>query len=162
MTTPSSRQGITMGKYKTKSHSGRFKNIHAYPGIFRHIQTYSTRHNQACSGIFRTLCNPDKFRTLANSEPDAYSEPWYIQNPGLFRTSGIFMTLIYSEPRHIYNPSMFRTPEHFAKIVNILSEINTIPWTFLIQVSFLPQQHLFYVENAWGPSGPGTINFDIS
>ena len=43
-----------MGK-KTKSHSGRFRYIHTYFDIFRHIQT--------CSEIIQT-----------------YSEPWYIQN----------------------------------------------------------------------------------
>ena len=131
-----------MGKYKTKT-------IQADLGIFRHIQAYSARHNQAYSAIFRTLCNPDMFRTLANSEPDAYSEPWqihnqmriqglgifrnlayselwFVQNPGIFRTRGIFMALIYSEPRHIQNHSLFRTPEHFGEIVNVLHEINTM------------------------------------
>ena len=131
-----------MGKYKTKA-------IQADLGIFRHIQAYSARHNQAYSAIFRTLCNPDMFRTLANSEPDAYSEPWqiqnhthiqnlgifrnlaysepwFVQNPGIFRTRGIFMTLIHSKPKHIQNDSLFRTPEHFGEIVNILYEINTM------------------------------------
>ena len=64
-----------MGKYKTKA-------IQADLGIFTLIPAYSARYNQPYSGIFRTLSNPDIFRTLANSEPDAYSETWYIQNPG--------------------------------------------------------------------------------
>ena len=112
----SSRQGITKGKYKTKAiqGSGRFRHIHAYSGISRHIQAYLARHNQAYSGIFRTLC------TLT------YSEPWYIQNTGKFRTRGIFRTLAYSEfwfiqkhrhiqslgyskLWHILNSSIFRT-----------------------------------------------------
>ena len=43
---------------------------------------------------------------MAYSEPDAYSEPWHIQNPGVFRT------LAYSEP------CQTSTMQHFAKIVN--------------------------------------------
>ena len=51
--------------------------------------------------------NPDIFRNLAYSEPEAYSEPRFIKNPSIFRTmqklrhtqsSGIFRTLVYSEP----------------------------------------------------------------
>ena len=38
------------------------------------------------------------FRTLAYLEPEAYSEPWYIQNPGIFKTRSIFRTLVYLEP----------------------------------------------------------------
>ena len=102
-----------MGKYKTKTiraDLGILTHIPAYSDISTHIQPDIIRH--AYSGIFRTLCNPDIFRTLANSEPDAYqnlgifrnlaySEPWFVQNPGIFRTRGIFMTLIHSKPKHI-------------------------------------------------------------
>ena len=52
-----------MGKLK-KSCSGRFRHIHAYFGIFSHIQ--------ACSEIIQTY--PEPYVTLT------YSEPWYIQN----------------------------------------------------------------------------------
>ena len=38
------------------------------------------------------------FRTLAYLEPEAYSEPWYVQNPGIFKTRSIFRTLVYLEP----------------------------------------------------------------
>ena len=80
----SSRQGTTKGKYKTKAiqGSGRFRHIHAYSSIFRHIQAYLAKHNQAYSDIFRTLC------TLT------YRKHWHIQNSGLFRTRGIFRALV--------------------------------------------------------------------
>ena len=70
-----------MRKCKTKS-------VQADLGIFTHIQTYSE------------LCV-----TLAYSESEAYSEPWYIQNPDIFRT------LVYSKP------CQTSTMERFAKIV---------------------------------------------
>ena len=65
--------------------------------VIRHIQaysepfvalTYSKPWYIQNTGIFRTR---GIFRTLV------YSEQWYIQNPGLFRTD-IFRTLAYSEP----------------------------------------------------------------
>ena len=82
-----------MGKYKTKA-------IQVDLGIFRHIQAYAARHIQAYSKPFLSLHiqTPGIFRTLTNSEPEAYSEPWFIQNPGIFRTRGIFRSLVYSEP----------------------------------------------------------------
>ena len=72
-----------MGECKAKA-------IQANLGTFRHNQTYP-RIIQAYSGIFRTLCYPDIFynygisRTLTYSEPEAYSEPRYIQNAGIFK-----------------------------------------------------------------------------
>ena len=33
------------------------------------------------------------FKTLTYSEPEAYAEPWHIQNRGIFRTRGKFRTL---------------------------------------------------------------------
>ena len=53
---------------------------------------------QAYPGIFRTVCNPVIFRTQVYSEPEAYSETWYVQSPSIFRT------LVYSKPWHIQNP----------------------------------------------------------
>ena len=50
-----------------------------------------------------SLCNPGIFRNLVYSEPEAISEPWYIQNPAVIRT------LVYSELWHIQNPGVFRT-----------------------------------------------------
>ena len=78
------RQGITMEKCKTKA-------IQANLGIFTHIRAYSGIF-RAYSRIFRTLCNPDIFRTLVYSESEEYSEPWCIQIPDIFKT------LAYSEP----------------------------------------------------------------
>ena len=126
--------GITMGKYKTKAIQtdlGILTYIPAYSDISRHIQSDIIRHIQEYwepwhiqnHGKFRTrrvfraleysepwlIQNPGSFKILTYSEPEAYSWPWYIQNPKIFRT------LVYSELR-----------EHFAEIVNILYEINTM------------------------------------
>ena len=57
--------------------------------------------------------NSDIFRILENSEPEAYSEPWYIQNPDIFRT------LVYSGFWYIQNPGIFKTLERFWKIVSV-------------------------------------------
>ena len=88
---------ITMKKFKTKA-------IQADEGIFTHILAYSNifKHKQSI-GIFRTLCNPGIFRTLAYTEQKAYSESWYIEN------RGIFWTLVYSEPWHIQNVGIIKT-----------------------------------------------------
>ena len=54
------RQEIIMGKCKTKAIQadvGMFTDIPAYSGIFKNY-----------SGIFRILCNPGIFRTLAYSD----------------------------------------------------------------------------------------------
>ena len=45
------------------------------------------------------------FRNLGYSEPEAYPEPWYIQNPG----PCVFRALAYSEPCYIQIPRIFRT-----------------------------------------------------
>ena len=85
-----------MGEYKAKAiqtNLGSFRRNQIYPGIM-----------QAYSGIFRTLCHPDIFyncgisRTLTYSEPEAYSEPCYIQNPAIFRTLAYSKFEAYSEP----------------------------------------------------------------
>ena len=82
-------KNITMKKFKAKV-------IQADEGIFTHILVYSDifKHKKTIS-IFRTLCNPGLFRTLAYTEQKPYSEPWYIENRDIFRT------LVYSEPWHI-------------------------------------------------------------
>lgn len=41
----------------------------------------------------RVLRTRDIFRTLVCSEPEAYSEPWFIQGIGIFRIRDIFRTL---------------------------------------------------------------------
>ena len=74
-----------------------FRQVH--PGII-----------QAYSGIFRTLCNPDIFRTvvlsrtLTYSKVEAYLELWHIDN------RGIFITPIYSERWHIQNMRHIQNP----------------------------------------------------
>ena len=78
---------------------------------------------QAYSGIIRTLCNPDIFKTGEYPEPYisrnrsilrtlAQSQPWYIQNPGIFRT------LVYSKSEAYSEPCQTFTMKCFAKIVN--------------------------------------------
>ena len=115
-----------------------FRQIYAYSCIFRQIQTHlnTFRHNKTiqtysgiiqtiCSDIFWTLCNPgtylylefrtlnpDIFRILVYSKPEAYSEPWYIENSGTFRTRGILRILAYSKPWDIYNR---RHTQNFVK-----------------------------------------------
>ena len=73
---------------KKKQNSRRYIMI---SGIFRNY-----------SGISKSLCKPGMFGALAYSKPEAYWEPWYIQNPFIFRT------LVYSEPWHIQNSDLFR------------------------------------------------------
>ena len=87
---------ITMKKFKTKA-------IQADEGIFTHILAYSNifKHKQSI-GIFRTLCNPGIFRTLAYTEQKTYSESWYIDNRGIFRT------LVYSKPCQTSTMERFR------------------------------------------------------
>ena len=52
---------------------------------------------------------------LAHSKPEAYSEPWYIQNYGKFRTKDIFRTLGYLEPEAYSKPCQASTMERFEK-----------------------------------------------
>ena len=77
---------------ENKSHSGRFRYMHAYSDKLKHKQVYPQAYSEPC--------NPGIFRTLVYSEPAACSEPWYIQNPGVFRI------LVCSEPWYIQNPGV--------------------------------------------------------
>ena len=79
-----------MSKCKTKA-------IQTDLGTFRHSQTYPGII-PAHSGIFKTLCCPDIFKTVVYPEPETYSEPWYIQNPGTFRTLAYSKSEAYSKP----------------------------------------------------------------
>ena len=99
---PSSRQGTTMGKYKTKAIQadlGIFTHIPGYSNISRHIQRDIIRHIQVYSESCVT-------RT--------YSEPWQIQNQtriqnhGKFRTRRIFRALVYSETWLNQDPGLFK------------------------------------------------------
>ena len=78
---PSSRQGITMGKYKTKAIQadlGILTHIPAYSDISRHIQRDIIRHIQVYSESCVTL---------------TYSEPWQIQNQTHIQNLGILRNL---------------------------------------------------------------------
>ena len=72
-----------MGECKTKgiqTNLGTFRHNQAYPGI---IYSYL--------GIFRTLSHRDIFKTVVHpelltySEPEAYSEPRFIQKVDIFK-----------------------------------------------------------------------------
>ena len=80
-----------MGEYKIKA-------IQRNSGTFRHNQT-NPGIRQAHSGIFRTLCYRDIFKTVLYPE--------HIQN--IFRTYS--EPEAYLEPRHIPNPVIFRAPQ---------------------------------------------------
>ena len=104
--------GFTMRKCKAKAVQADFQvnsrtlpHIRAYSNIFRHNQAYSGIV-QAYSGIFRTLCSPDIFRTLV------YLDPWHIQNQKHIQNRGAFRTLAYSESWCIQNLDIFRAPSN--------------------------------------------------
>ena len=114
-----------MGECKAKA-------IQTNLGTFRHNQTYPGII-QAYSGIIRTLCHPDVFyncgisRTLTYSEPNGYSERWYIQNADIFKISGIFRTLsnIYAEAFIIFKAIIIFTDyNYFRKACRV--EINIL------------------------------------
>ena len=98
-------QGIAMGECNTKTiqiNFNIFRHNHTYPGI---IHPYS--------GIFRTLCYPDLFKTVVfkilcrtqtYSDPELYSEPQHIHNYGIFRTP------LYSERWNIQNLRHIQDP----------------------------------------------------
>ena len=82
--------------------------IHAYSGILSHNQAYSgiiQAYSESCVTLAhkktwhiqnqRHNQRRGVYRALAYSEPEAYSEHWYIQSPGIFRT------LVCSEPQDI-------------------------------------------------------------
>ena len=159
-----------MRKYRAKTIQadfGIFAHIAAFSDRFRHIQSDIIRHIQAYSEPCITLTysepwqiqnqrhiqNLDVFKTLA------YPEPWFVQNQRHIQDPDIFRTKTYLESQYIQDPDIFRTLEHFAKIVSILYEINTMN-VFNTGV-ILPQQHLLYVEKVWGHSRPGAMNFNI-
>ena len=93
-----------MGEYKAKA-------IQTNLGTFRHNQTYPGII-QAYSGIFRNLCYPNIFcncgifSNLLYSEPEAYSESWYIQKPAMLRTLAYSEFEAHSEPSHIYDEAL--------------------------------------------------------
>ena len=131
-----------MGKFKKKKHEGRFTYIHAYSGIFRHIQAYL----EPCLTM-------------------VYSEPWYIQNQtrirniGIFRTRIIFKTLSYLETEAYSRPCKASVMEHFAKRVDVL-------FLQIIVIFAMSAFHVLYsswnkFQSVWAirPAAPGPKNF---
>ena len=126
-----------MGNYKTKAiqaELGIFTLIVAYSDRSRHILSDIIRHIQAYSEPCVTLTylkpwqNPNQrhVQNLGLFRALVCSEPWRIQNQRHIQDPDIFRTQTFSKPQYIQNPGIFRTLEHFAKIINILYEINTM------------------------------------
>ena len=101
-----------MGECKTKAiqtNLGTFMHNQTNPGI---IQTHS--------GIFRTLCYLDIFKTVV------CPEPWHIQNQKHIQNPGIFTTLVHSEPHYIQNAGIFKIWGIFRTLSYIYDEALTI------------------------------------
>ena len=97
-----------MGKCKTKAIQtdlGTFRHNYAHLGII-----------QAYSGIFKTLCNPDIFRTAV------CPESWDIQNQKHIQNPGIFTSLVYLEPPYIQKAGIFKIRGIFRTLPNIYDE----------------------------------------
>ena len=97
-----------MGECKTKA-------IQTNLGTFRHNQTYPGII-QAYSGIFRTLCYSDIFKTVA------CPEPWHIQNQKHIENPGIFTTLVHSEPWYIQNTGIWKIWGIFRTLSYVYNE----------------------------------------
>ena len=90
-----------MGKYKIKAVQTdlcTFRHKQAYPGIIH-----------AYSGIFKTLCNPDIFRSVV------YPEHLHIQNQKHIQNFGIFAILLCSERWHIQNLRRIQNPVKYLR-----------------------------------------------
>ena len=107
-----------MGECKTKA-------IQTNLGTFRHNQTYPGII-QAYSGIFRTLCYPDIFKTVV------CPEPWHIQNQKHIQNPGIFTTLVHSEPCYIQNAGIFKIRGIFWTLTYICDEVLIIYTAIII------------------------------
>ena len=176
-----------MEKYKTKAiqtELGIFMHIPAYSGIFRHIQAYSGIFKNYL-GVFLTLCNPVIFRTLvysefwhiqnqrhiqnpcisktlANSEPDAYSESWAKQNPEIFRTVRILKTLTtYTMERfekQLTAVIILASYNYFRNISFLCPLVHEANMNFLMHVQVSLQKSLFNVKK-YGDRGAGDRKF---
>ena len=135
-------------KQINKCYSDRFRYIHAYSCIIRHIQGLF-RYNQTYSGSCVIL---------------VYSEPWHIQKPGVFRGRGILRSL-----SNIHDGTFFENVNFTDVIIftnhnccnisfsrPLLYEINIY---FLIQVSFLL---LKYLCVAWFYKVNQMVNKDLN
>ena len=101
---------------KNKSHLDRFKHIHAYCSLFRHIQAHS--------GIILAY-----LESYVKLETDNYSE--------LYQTSTMerFAKILNS-----FTVAVFANQNYFRN-TNISRSL-----LFLIKVYFLFQKHLFYIK----------------
>ena len=147
-----------MGKCKTKAiqtNLGTFRYNQTYPGII-----------QAYSGIFRTLCYPDIFKTVV------YPGPWHIQDQKHIQNPDIFTTLVYSEPRCIRNAGIFKIwGICWIHIYDKALIINTaiIIFTNQLFLQSLPRWNKYLgvvspevvilCKKLWRARRPGTVNF---
>ena len=115
------------------------------------------------SGILRTLHNPSIFRalvfkTLPYSEPEAYAEPWHIQNSGIFRTMGYSTRDKFRTLSNIYDGvlKLLTAIDVFANY-NHFCNINFSRFYFLKFKSQLlaPKVFLLCKKNHSGPEGLG-------
>ena len=99
-----------MSKCKTKAIQtdlGTFRYNQSYPGI---IQAYSS--------IFKTLGNPDIFRTKNNIRTLAHSQHSYIQDLCIFRILAYSKSEAYSEPCQISSMKQFANGyDYFCKLI---------------------------------------------
>ena len=106
--------------------------------MFRHIQTYPDviGHIQVKLGVIQAyfepyvtlayLQNSGRFRILAYSKPETYSEPWYIQNSGTFRTRDILKILDYSEPLGYSESEAYSQPYQASTIERLKKQLTAI------------------------------------
>ena len=109
------RQENTVGKCKTKAVQtdlGIFTHIPSYSSIFRHICLNIPGYVQSYSGIIRHI--QELFM--------------HTQNCGVFRTRGIFRTLAHSEPRaysELSQTSAMELSRSLLYAINIIILFNT-------------------------------------
>ena len=117
-----------MGERETKAIQkdlGTLRHNKTHPGI---IHAYST--------IFRTLCYPDLFETVAYPGPKYIQKRKHIQNPG------ILTTLVHSEPRYIQNAGIFKILGIFRTLPHIYDEALIIFTAIIIFTNQLSSQNL--------------------
>ena len=118
-----------MGECKTKAiqtNLGTLTHNQTYRGI---IQTYS--------GIFRTLCYPDIFKSVVHPELWHIEKHKHIQNPG------IFINLVYSEPHYIQNVGIFKIWGIFRTLSHIYDE------SLIIFTAIIIFKNFNVFRNAW-------------
>ena len=125
-----------MGK-KTKSHSSRFRYIHTYFDIFRHIQT--------CSEIIQTYSEPCVTQTYSESRYIQNQKPRHNQNP----------------VEHLWWSMLWKLLTAVVVFANYFRNISfSHCLLILIKIYFLLQKYLFHIKMY---SAPGVaVNFDIS